>query len=123
VKIKVLQAFCGSGFDFRYGQIIECPKKVGDRLIEHGVGEAADAAAVVEGTFDDTTPKEILEARERESRAPKKVPEKAAMSSGAKATTTGEPSSTCKGETKQGNPCARVPLPGSEFCAAHQPKA
>jgi len=31
-------------------------------------------------------------------------------------------STTCQETTKAGNPCKGTPLPGSDFCMAHQPK-
>ena len=118
MKIKVIQSFGGSGFDFRYGQIIDCPKKVGERLVATGVGEEADDKLPAEGSFNDESPKE-----EKEAVAPKKkTPEKAVAPKGEKAVTTASDTVHCQGETKQGNQCMRTPLDGSDFCAAHQPE-
>jgi len=119
LKIKVISSFAGPRVEFRYGQIIECPGKVGARLIATGVGEEAEDSLKSEGTFDDETPEE-----EREPPTlHKKSPEKATLATGEKATTGSGPTGEhCEGETRQGNRCLRTPLPNSKFCAAHQPE-
>jgi len=116
LKIKVISSFGGDRFDFRYGQIIECPEKVGERLVAHGIGEEAPGDSPVHGIFDDETPKEE---RTTPTVPKKRAPEKATMTAPEKAVTGAAPGGKCTGTTKQGNPCLRTPLPGTDRCAGH----
>jgi hypothetical protein len=114
VKIKVLSGFATNRASYRFGQIVECPEAVGARMIAHGNAEAAPDSAQAEDTFDDTVPKE-----ERPAPA-KKAPEKAVKPPAPETATTGAQTATrCTGQTKQGNPCGRTPLPGTDRCAGH----
>ncbi len=119
MKIKVISSFAGARFAFRYGQILECPDAVGARLIAAQHAEQAPDSAQAEDVFDDQPAPE-----ERAIPPAKKAPEKATKGAAPETATTGgqPPGETCKAQTRLGNPCARAPLPGSEFCAAHQPK-
>lgn len=116
MKIKVLSGFATNRASYRYGQIVECPDAVGARMIAHGTAEEAPDSAEADDTFDDQVPEE-----ERNAAPTKRVPETATKAR-AETATTGPSPKHCAGKTSQGNPCARAPLAGSTFCAAHQPK-
>lgn len=117
MKVKVTSGFATNRASYRYGQIIECPDTVGARLIASGCAEEAPDSAEAEDTFDDQVPKE-----ERSIPPAKKAHEKATKGPAPETATTGaQPTGEhCHGQTRLGNPCARMPLPGSRFCAAHQ---
>jgi hypothetical protein len=116
LKIRVISPFAGDRFFFSTGQIIECPGKVGERLVAHGIGEEAPGDSPACGTFDDETPKEE---RTAPAAPAKRAPEKATMTAPEKAVTGAAPGGKCTGTTKQGNPCLRIPLPGTDRCAGH----
>lgn len=110
MKVKLLASLAGvHGRSMIPRQIIECPKKVGERWITRGVAEEAPKDAKVDGVFNDTPP--VIPQPKR-----RPAPETATMPKGETPEDTGP---TCAGVTKAGNPCKRTRVAGSSFCAAH----
>ena len=129
MNVTLKHSLAGNGFDFRFGQTVKCSDKTGKSLI------AADFAALavpavkpIGEIFGETAVSKVLsegrqrlsDARERAEPIPglKQQREKATTAKAETATTGPEPEH-CTGETKQGNPCMRAPLPGTDRCAAH----
>lgn len=114
MKVVLNTSLAGERFAFVARQVITCGDRQGKKLIDAGLAEAAPEGAKSEGELPD---------RGEPGPDPKKKPERPAK----RPVETPEgnrpaPEKSCAGKTAAGNPCARQPKAGSEFCAAHQPK-
>lgn len=127
MNVTLKHSLAGDRFAFRNGQTIKCSEKTGNSLIANDYAELADPAAKVHGELFDETAESKLpsdgelryqEAQTKAGNHPKAQPERATTTK-AETATTGPSPKVCTGETKQGNPCARTPLPGTDRCAAH----
>ena len=120
MKIKLSQGIAGTRFAFQPRHVIQCSDATGKRLIDAGVGVEVSNDAEVDGELHDATAEERLAGEQKQAaiksaRGPRETAAKAAPEA---AVTQGAPAK-CTGQTKQGNPCLKAPLPGTDRCAGH----
>jgi len=108
--VKLTSSMAGDRFSFRPGQVIEATDDDGQRLIDHGVAVEAPDGAQCEGKL-------VNDERDQDRPRRKPAPETADVRAGEQVEMLTD--RKCRGKTKAGNPCARVPPAGTDACAAH----